>query len=777
MRKLNSGKIIKLIWCISGIIILFFISIFISIITGVTGYIPPIEDLRNPIDKYASQVYSSDGVLLGTYSLEKNNRVFSEYENLPECLVNGLIATEDIRFYSHSGIDVKGLCRAFVQTVAGKKMSGGSTITQQLAKQLYSPEARNVKERIVQKMNEWVIAAKLERYYTKEEIINLYLNKYDFGYNAVGVYLASQVYFNKLPNELNTEEAAVLIGMCNNSSYFNPVNYNERTMLRRNIVLDQMGKYGYISRYEADSLKRLSLKLNFNLVSHNTGPAPYFREYLRIVMTAEKPIKINYKPWQKDQFLSDSIKWETNALYGWCNKNKKADGSNYNLMTDGLKIYTTIDSRMQQYAEIVVKEHMGKVLQPAFDKEKSGKKYAPYSAFVAVKKDSLILGTAKNTERYLNLAQKGLSDNKIIELLKKPVNMKVFSWKGEIDTIMSPWDSICYYKSFLRTGFMAMDTYRGYVKAYVGGINYRYFKYDMVNSGRRQVGSTVKPFLYTLLMENGYTPCDEIIYEQPVMVTENGDVWKPEGGRTSKKGEFVTVREGLQYSDNWITVYFMRQVSPYILTRFLSLFGINVNIEPVPSLALGTLDVSVSDMTAAYTSFANRGIRANPVYVTHITDSHGNIVAVFSHKLHEIFTERSYVNMLDMLSAVINKGTARRIRNDYNLKVQMGGKTGTTQNNSDGWFIGFTPGLAVGCWVGGEDRAIHFDNPQMGQGANTALPIVGRFLEKVYNDSTSGYSQSDRFEEIPGYNACDKDAPDLSDREHPANIGLDKMFK
>jgi len=777
MKRVGSGKIIKVLWLVFGVAVIGVASVFILIFNGVIGYIPPIEDLRNPIDKYASQIYSSDGVLLGTYSLEKNNRIFSEYESLPKCLVDGLIATEDIRYYSHSGIDVKGLCRAFIKTVTGQKMSGGSTISQQLAKQLYSPEARNFKQRIVQKMNEWVIAAKLERYYTKEEIINLYLNKYDFGYNAVGIYLASQVYFNKMPDELNIEEAAVLVGMCNNSSFFNPVRYNERTTKRRNIVLDQMSKYGYISKHESDSIKKIPLKLQFSLVSHNTGLAPYFREYLRTTMSAVKPERMNYRPWQNEQFFSDSISWETNPLYGWCTKNKKADGSDYNLQVDGLKIYTTIDSRMQQYAEEAVKDHMSKVLQPAFDSEKKGKSYAPYSRIVAAKVDSLIINAIKNTDRYQALISENIPDDEIIQVLKRPVQMKVFSWEGEVDTIMSPLDSIRYHKSFLRTGFMAMDNFRGHVKAYVGGINYKYFKYDMVNSGHRQTGSTIKPFLYTLFMENGFTPCDEVLYEPQVMVTESGEIWQPKGGKPDKAGERVTLKWGLQYSDNWITVHLMKQISPYSFARFLSLFGITTNIEPVPSLALGVIDASVADMTAAYTPFANKGIRAKPVYVTHITDSHGNIVGDFTRKLNEVFNEKTYVNMLDMLRAVVDTGSASRIRRNYNLKVQMGGKTGTTQNNSDGWFIGFTPGLSVGCWVGGEERAIHFDNASIGQGASTALPIVGKFLESVYNNPDFGYDQADRFEVVPGYNACDKDAPDIWDRDNPANVGVDRMFK
>lgn len=772
-----SKKIVKGMWIAFACVILSIATLFGLINAGYIGYLPPIEDLQNPIDKYASQVYSSDGVFLGTFSQDKNNRIYSDFDELPDYLVEGLVATEDARFYSHSGIDVRGLGRAVFKTLTGQKVSGGSTISQQLAKQLYSPRAENVMERVLQKPIEWVIAVKLERYYTKDEIINLYLNKYDFGYNAVGIESASRVYFNKEPKDLKIEEAALLVGMCNNSSLYNPRTRAELTKQRRNIVFAQMEKYGYITSAQRDSLRLLPLELDFKRSSHIEGLAPYFREYLRIIMGAKKPEKKNYLSWQADQYVRDSVSWENDALYGWCNKNKKPDGSNYNLGTDGLKIYTTIDSRMQQYAEEAMTEHMSKEVQPKFDKEKKGRSYAPYARAFSKDVDALLKRAMKITDRYRNHKKEGMSDEEIYKIFQQPAKMTVFSWKGEIDTTMTPLDSIRYHKGILRSGFMAMDVHTGHVKAYVGGIDYKYFKYDMATQGRRQVGSTIKPFLYTLAMEEGFTPCDEMLHVEQVQYDENGREYRPKNSNAQRVGEMVTIKWGLQASDNWVTAYLMGKTSPYTFRQMLYSFGLTGRIDPVISMALGTPEVSVAEMTAAYTAFANKGVRANARYVTRIEDSYGNVIAddVFLPMHNEVFSPGAYVKMIDMLRGVIDGGTGSRVRRIYGLTAPMGGKTGTTNDNSDGWFVGFTPSLSAATWVGGEDYPIHFDRTADGQGASTALPIFGLFMKKVYANTELGYSQSEQFETVPGYSVCDEVKNTLPEATN--EVEIDKMFK
>lgn len=744
--KTKQKRLVSLMWLIFliGIIVVF--STFFLVNVGLIGYMPPVEDLENPIDKYASQTYSSDNKLLGTYSQSKENRIYSGYDELSPYLVEALIATEDSRFYEHSGIDLYAVARAMVKRGLFQQESGGggSTITQQLAKQLYSPPADNALQRILQKPIEWVIAVKLEKYYTKEEIINLYLNKFDFLNNAVGIQSAAKVYFNKLPKDLKIEEAATLVGMCKNPSLFNPKRRLDATRGRRNVVLEQMYKVNYITKAELDSLKQLPLVLDYVKVDHKDGLAPYFREYLRLVMTAKKPEKSNYPKWQKDQYQRDSTEWASNPLFGWCSKNKKTNGDSYNLYTDGLKIFTTIDSRVQTYAEEAIKEHLSKELQPMFDAEKRGRSYAPFSSSVAKRVDSLLYRSMKLTDRYRSMKQSGLSDTEILKQFKKPVEMKVFSWQGDVDTIMSPWDSIRYHKKFLRSGFMAMEP-NGQVRAYVGGINFKYFQYDMVNSGRRQIGSTVKPFLYSLSMEEGMTPCDQVLYTPQTLITESGQTWTPRGGRASRYGQMVSVKWGLQNSDNLVTAYLMSRTSPYNFARMLHTFGVTGTIDPVLSLALGAVDVSISEMTGAYTAFTNKGIRTEPLYVTRIEDAYGNVVADFEPRIKEVFSELTSVKMLDMLRSVIDGGTGQRLRWRYNLKAPLGGKTGTTQNNSDGWFMGFSPKLITATWVGGEDRSIHFDRTNIGQGASTALPIFGLFMQKIYKDSTLIYSPNDQF--------------------------------
>lgn len=778
--KVTKGIIITF-WVLFAAVVGTVFLIFTAIANGSIGYMPPVEQLENPIDKYASQIISADGKTLGSYAHSKDNRIFVNYEDLSPDLVKALIATEDIRFAEHSGIDAQGLFRAVVKRgiLMQKSGGGGSTITQQLAKQLFSPSADNFMERLFQKPIEWVIAAQLERYYTKEEIINMYLNKFDFLYNAVGIQSAARVYFGTTPKNLKIEEAATLVGMCKNPSYFNPVRQNERTRGRRNTVLEQMQKAGYISRADCDSLKALPLTVRFSRMDHKEGLAPYFREYLRLTLTAKKPDRKRYASWQGQKFSEDSLAWETNPLYGWCNKNKKADGEFYNLYTDGLKIYTTIDSRMQKYAEDAVREHVGKELQPAFFREKKGRSYAPFSRDVSVGQvDTMIMRAMHQTDRYRSMKSSGMNEADMRKEFQKPVEMRVFSWNGPIDTIMSPWDSIRYHKSFLRTAFMSMDPRTGHVKAYVGGIDYNDFQYDMINGGRRQVGSTIKPFLYSLAMIEGISPCEEMLHVQQQLTDENGILWSPRNAGAKRVGEMVTIQWGLQNSSNWVTAYLMKQLSPYTFVRLLHSFGLKGNIDPVISVSLGTPDVSVGEMVAAYTVFANKGIRVEPLYVTRIEDSYGNTIASFNSQMNEVLPEDASYKMLYMLRSVIDGGTGGRVRFRYGIKAPMGGKTGTTQNNSDGWFMGFTPSLVSGCWVGGEDRSIHFDRLQEGQGASMALPIYGLFMQKVYADKTLGYSEDDDFDVPEQYaNPC-KTTTEEERRHIPTDVGgIDKMFE
>jgi penicillin-binding protein 1A len=755
-------KIILAIWVSLFAFICLMVIVFAAISNGAIGYVPPVEQMENPIDKYATQIISADGQMLGSYSFSKDNRIYTGYHELSPDLVKALIATEDIRFTKHSGIDVKGLFRAVVKRglLMQKSGGGGSTITQQLAKQLYSPTVDNLMERLLQKPIEWVIAVRLERYYTKEEIINLYLNKFDFLHNAVGIQSAARVYFGTTPDKLKIEEAATLVGMCKNPSYFNPIytGKNEekrqekltRTRNRRNTVLQQMEKNGFLTAAACDSLCRLPVELHFSRMDHNDGLARYFREYIRLTLIAKKPVRSDYMAWQAQRFSDDSLAWETNPLYGWCNKNRKSNGDFYNLYTDGLKVYTTIDSHMQQYAEEAVKKHMGETLQPLFFKEKSGRKYAPFSRDLTENDINEIMMRAVNqSDRYRTLKKSGLSDREIEKEFQKPVEMQVFSWSGMIDTIMSPIDSIRYYKSFLRTGFMAMDPQTGYVKAYVGGIDYNSFKYDMATTGRRQIGSTMKPFLYSLAMIEGFSPCDKMKHVQQQLRDEEGRPWIPKNAGAKRVGEDVTIQWGLQQSSNWVTAYLMKHLSPYTLERLLRSYGIRGNIDPVVSMCLGTPDISVSEMVSGYTVFPNKGIRIEPLVVTRIEDAHGNTIASFNPQTNEVLTEAATYKMLGMLRSVMDGGTGSSVRYLYGLRSPMGGKTGTTQENSDGWFIGFTPNLVAGCWVGGEERSIHFDRMSEGQGARMALPIFAFFMQKVYADKTLEYSDDKKNFQVP----------------------------
>ncbi len=736
---------------------------------------PPIEDLQNPISQFATQVYSSDGKIIGTWNYNKENRICVDYNELPQSLVQALIATEDIRFREHSGIDFTALARAVVKRglLGQKNAGGGSTITQQLAKQLYSETASSVTERILQKPIEWVIAVKLERNYTKDEIIALYLNYFDFLHNAVGIKTAANTYFNKDPKDLSVTESATLIGLCKNPSYFNPVRNPERCRERRNVVLSQMEKAGYLTQEQYKRYAAEPLKLDFHVADHNDGIATYFREFLRKYLMAKRPVAKDYPEWNKVKYYKDSIAWETDPLYGWCNKNTKKDGRPYNVYTDGLKVFTTIDSRMQLYAEAAVREHIARYLQPAFNKENKGKANAPFSGALSSKQvKSILMRSVKQSDRYKSMKADGATESEIIKAFRTPVEMSIFTYHGEIDTTMTPLDSIRYYKSFLRCGFMSMSPKDGAVKAYVGGPDFVHFNYDMCMDGLRQVGSTIKPFLYSLAMENGFSPCDKAPNVQQTY-TVAGQSWTPRNSSHSRYGQMVTLKWGLAQSNNWISAYLMSKLSPQAFVALLREFGIqNPDIHPSMALCLGPCEITVAEMVSAYTAFVNHGIRCAPLFVTKIEDNEGNVIARFQPRMNEVISEESANKMLYMLAGVVDGGTAGRLRYKYNFKGAIGGKTGTTNNNSDAWFMGFTPELVSGVWVGGDDRDIHFDSMRMGQGATMALPVWAYYMRRVLADKQLGCDPDAQFDLPSDFNPC----VEAEDEMEEVN-GIDEIFE
>lgn len=733
--------------------------LFMMIAKGYLGFMPTFEELENPPNILASEIFSEDGKVLDKYFIHEN-RAFVNYENLPQYLIDALIATEDVRFYKHSGIDLRGLLRVFKGVVTGKTSSGGgSTISQQLAKMLFPREdLSGPADLVLRKFKEWVIAVKLERSYTKEEIVLMYLNKYDFLNLAVGIKSAAGVYFGVQPDSLQLHQAAMLVGMAKNSSLYNPVRRPELVMQRRNVVLNQMAKYRYISRAVRDSTKQLPLDLDFHKVDYKSGPAPYLREYLRLTLTAQKPNKKNYPSWQMQKFREDSLDWETDPLYGWCTKNTKPDGQNYDLYNDGLRIFTTIDSRMQQYAVESVEFHLKNNLQPEFD---GGMKYLNNPPFAnnmtAGEVEDLINREIRRSERYRVLHNQGKSFSEIRENFKIPVEMTVFSWKGEIDTIMSPMDSLKWYLRLFRSSFMAMETHSGKVKAYVGGPNYKYFMYDMVKGGKRQVGSTVKPFLYTLAMQNGLTPCTKAPYVSQQFQMPDGTIWEPKDAEQDNvnEGKLVTLKWGLAQSRNKISAWVMKQFTPQAVTTVMKRMGVYSPIDPVPSIFLGTSDITLYEMVGAFNTYANQGVFVKPYFVTRIEDRYGNVIATFQPERHEAFDEQTAYLMVNLLQGVIDGGTGVRLRNREGygrFKMPIAGKTGTTQNHSDGWFVGITPRLSAGVWTGADLRSIHFRTISSGQGANMALPIWGYFFKKVLADPTLGYTEEMNFIRPPNFN-------------------------
>ena len=751
-------KYIRTFWVIYGISVLFVIFLFFMIAQGRLGFMPSFEELENPENYLATEVISADGKVLGSY-FKQENRLEVSYEEFTPDLIHALLCTEDVRFYRHSGIDLRGLLRVFKGILTGDSSSGGgSTISQQLAKMLFPRENSNKLQLIVRKFKEWVIAVKLEKSYTKEEILTMYLNKYDFLNLAVGIKSASQIYFNSSPDSLKLHEVAMLVGMAKNSSLYNPVRREELTRKRRNVVLSQMRKYDYITREQYDSLTALPLGLDYQKVDFKSGLAPYLREYLRITLSASKPDRSKYASWQYQKFKEDSSEWETNSWYGWCRKNFKPDGSNYDIYKDGIKIYTTIDSRMQRYAEEAVTEHLKLDLQPDFDAHLKTLRNPPFpNGSDREMVENLLDRSITQSERYRLGRLAGLDLNQIKKKFNEPVEMTVFTWDGDKDTIMSPIDSIKHYLSFFRSSFMAMDLATGQVKAYVGGPNYKHFMYDMVKGGKRQVGSTVKPFLYTLAMQNGLSPCTKVPNVRQQFILPDGNIWEAKNSSPQREGEMVTLKWGLANSVNQISAWVMKQYNPQAVVNVMKKMGVYSPIDPVPSMFLGTSDITLYEMVGAYGTFGNKGVYTQPFFVTHMEDKHGNVIARFKPERHVAIDEQTAYLMINLMRGVIEGGSGGRLRwHEIYGRIEgpIAGKTGTTQNHSDGWFCGVTPQIAAAAWTGADLRSVHFDNISEGQGANMALPIWGRFMKKVYADETLPYK------------------PDAADFEKPMNFTI-----
>lgn len=747
-------KRISLFWGLFSGMLLLVLLFFFLLSVGALGFMPSFEELENPKSNLATEIISADQQVLGTFYEE--NRSYSDYEELSPHLINALVATEDARFHSHSGVDARGLGRVFFRTIlmGDKNAGGGSTITQQLAKLLFHDRASNIWERGSQKLKEWIIAIKLERSYTKEEILTMYLNKVPFIYDAFGIKSATKTFFNTTPDSIKLEHAAVIIGMLKNPALYNPVRRPDLTVQRRNVVMGQMMKAGHLTRAEFDSLCTLPLGLEFKRMDHIEGLAPYFREHIRLIMSASEPKRERYPSYLIHKYEEDSVEWVNNPLYGWINKNLKSDGTKYDIYRDGLKIYTTIDSRMQQYAERAMTQHLGGELQDAFYEDKKTARRPPFTFRLTPEQyDNIIHHAMRNTERYRHLKESGANKDSINKVFNTPVPMKVFSWKGDKDTVMTPRDSILYYKFFLRASMLSIDPLSGHIKAYVGGPNYKHFKYDMVSLGKRQVGSTIKPFVYTLAMQEGHSPCDLVPNVPQTFTLPEGGSWTPKNSSDAREGEMVSLKWGLANSNNNITAWVMKQYNPQAVANMIHTLGVKSHMDAVYALCLGTPELSLMEMTASYCTFANKGVYTEPIMVTRIVDKFGTVVADFHPRRREAISETSAFLMLNLLQGVINQGTGMRLRGaKYGLRGEIGGKTGTTQNHSDGWFIGVTPNLVTGVWVGGEDRDIHFDRLNLGQGANMALPIWGLYMKGVYGNKAIKITEDDTFERPADFN-------------------------
>ena len=761
MTEATKKKISKWFWIL--VISPFALLMFLVLLVWMFADIPSFAELENPDNKLATQIIAEDGEILTTFHIE--NRTYVSYDELSENLVHAAVATEDVRFYRHSGIDFIGLGRVLFKTIllSNSSQGGGSTITQQLAKTLY-PRAEMEKKipgiyhikMVWTKLKEWITAVKLERDYTKDEIMTMYLNSIFFGSGAYGVRAASETFFGKKPSELTIEESAMLVGMVNKPTRYNPALNPDKALVRRNFVIGQMEKAGYFDDQAKaagvkttafrDSIRQIPIELNYQVQDHNSGHAPYFRDMVRRVMSAKKPKRSSYSV--PEDYTADSLSWATDDLYGWLEKNKKADGTPYDLDRDGLRIYTTINYKMQKYAEEAVQERM-RDLQADFRKDLRHKTNKPFSNDIdAPTRDRLMQQARKWSDRYRVLKKKGLNDSQIFKTFSEPVNMRVFAYnkKGYIDTTMTPDDSIRYYKSILRTAFVAMEPGTGHVKAYVGGPNYRYFKYDNVRQGKRQVGSTIKPFLYTLAMQEGLTPCTKVTNVPVTFLTPGGETWTPRS--TDKEewiGKTVTLKWGLTNSSNNISAFLMKQYGPEAMADMMKRMGIQSHVDEVPSLCVGPADLTLWEMVAAYNTFPSRGVYVTPLFVTRIEDRQGNVLSEFTNRKREAIAESTAYLMVNLMEGVVQGGTASRLRYRYNLTGEIAGKTGTTNDNSDGWFIGYTPTLVAGVWTGAEDRQVHFQSITYGQGAHMSLPTWGIFMKKVLADGTLGISADDRF--------------------------------
>ena len=677
------------------------------------GDMPTFEELENPSTNLATEIISADGKILGTYYIENRSNV--SYSELSPHLVNALLAIEDIRFYEHSGIDQRALLRVVFGIATGNDKGGGSTLTQQLAKNLF-PRGENLStpQLVIRKFQEWVTATKLEYNYSKDEIIAMYLNTVFYGHNAYGIKKAAETFFNVEPKDLNIEQAAFLAGVVNAPSRYSPIRYPERATTRRNLVISQMATYGFITPQERDSISQIPIDMSeFGILDHNSGQATYLREYLRGV------------------------------LGEWSKTKTKPDGTTYNIYKDGLKIYTTIDSRMQRYAEEAVREHLALDLQPAFDRHWKGYTNAPFS-LEKEEIENLMELSMKRSERYRVMRNAGISLDSIRKNFNTPAKMTVFSWDGPIDTVMTPMDSMRYYKSFLQSSLMSVESHTGHVKAYVGGIDYRFFKYDHVTQARRQVGSTFKPFLYSLAMQEGeYTPCTTVPNISYSIEMPDGKFWEPRDAGKAKFGEEVTLKWALAHSNNRISTYLMKRFGPEAVIQMARRMDVTSPIDPVPSICLGVCDISLYEMVGAMNTFANRGVYIKPIFITKIEDKNGNVIEYFDTEQVEAMDDVTAYKMIELMKGVVQSGTGVRLKYKYGLKNPIAGKTGTTQNQSDGWFMGITPDLTTGIWTGAEDRAVHFRTIGLGQGSNMALPVWAIYMKKVYADSTLNISQGD----------------------------------
>ncbi len=764
--KLKTPKAVKWFWIIvaTPFVLVFFMLGLTAL--GAFGKLPSFEELENPKSNIATEIYSEDGKLIGSFFIQ--NRSYVTYDELSPALVAALVSTEDSRFYSHSGIDFISLARVGVKTLAlgNRSQGGGSTITQQLAKNLfprdttlYRSSLARTGKLVLAKFKEWITAVKLEYNYTKEEIISMYLNTVAYGSNAFGIKSAAHTFFNKEPADLSVEEAALLVGVVNAPTKYSPVRNPERSLNRRNTVLDRMRGNGYLTRAQCDSLQAIPIKLDYKPISHNEGSGTYFREMLRQTMTASRPVRRHYaNDWDYEYELQ---RWEENPLYGWCEKNQKADGTPYNIYRDGLKIYTTINSVMQTYAEEAVQKQMEESIQPAMDAQYFRTKVL-FQNTPPDRVEKIIWNAMRYSDRYRAMKNAGASDNQIKAAFNVPVPMKVFTYKGERDTVMTPRDSILHHKRILRASFIAIEPQTGYVKAYVGGPNFKYFKYDMVKQGKRQCGSTIKPFIYTFAIDHlGYNPCTMVPNLPVTIETYSGEPWSPkEASRVEYDGEPKPLKWGLAHSRNNYSAWIMKQAKqPEAVADFIHNMGIHSYIDPVYALCLGTSEVTLFELVGAFSTFANRGVQTEPIFVTRIEDRQGNLISSFIPTSSDAISEQTAYTMLTMLQNVVNSGTAGRLRWMFGLKGEVGGKTGTSQENRDAWFVGVVPKLVAGAWVGGEDQSVH--RSAQGEGSVLALPIYGEFIKRVYANPQLGIFESDRFAvpiDVVTYNCDDEPA-------------------